>query len=102
MQYYAPEIMSVRADEKPAFELEYTTFARKRLRGCAGVPDAPGEFCFPQGADAATALRRAPYGMPDLTVGSWLALARRLGNPREKALRNEFGRLMRLDEDWKS
>jgi endopolyphosphatase len=83
------------------FQLEYTTFARARLLGCSdGECPIPRER-LPQASLRATSTitpRRAPYGMPDLTVGSWLALARRLGDSEEKTLRDLFGSFMRVSE----
>ena len=36
----------------------------------------------------------APYGLEDLTLGSWLGFARRLGNEKEKKIRKLFVKYM--------
>lgn len=38
-----------------------------------------------------------PYEMKDLTVGSWMDLARRLGDIKENGLRKKFKQLMYLE-----
>jgi endopolyphosphatase len=38
--------------------------------------------------------RYTPYGLPDLTVGSWVWLARRLGDAERKGLRLRFRQYM--------
>ena len=38
-----------------------------------------------------------PYSLADLTVGSWLRLAARLGDGKRKGLRRRFGRYMYMN-----
>jgi len=38
--------------------------------------------------------RYAPYGMADLTIGSWIKLARRLGDSSHPRLRKRFRKYM--------
>ncbi|KAJ6613436.1 hypothetical protein B0H10DRAFT_2165301 [Mycena sp. CBHHK59/15] len=56
-QYYIPHLEEATKGHAPSFKLEYVTYGR----------------------DALVKKRQTPYGLDDLTVGSWVGLARRVG-----------------------
>lgn len=70
-----PRLGKYGKESDPVYELEYVTYPTADVgeRGDAGVQEGT-----------------ASYGMEDLTIGSWAALAERLGRGRDKALRREF------------
>jgi len=96
----------------PIFELEYATFHPTALLPAAeNSTDSTGDqesevlFQYPiprQNLPKALARGRVekskylPYKMPDLTVGSWLRVAKKLGNPKKEKLRKKFERYMYL------
>jgi endopolyphosphatase len=55
--------------------LEYVTYGPDALEGSEGVYPVPLKN-LPSNVKK----RQIPYGLEDLTVGSWVALARRMGN----------------------
>jgi len=46
-----------------------------------------------------TSSKFAPYGIDDLTIPSWVGLARRLGDPTRKKLRRRFKKYMYMGEE---
>lgn len=79
VQYYMPKLGEYGKESDPEFELEYVTFPLTE-------GDAPRAVLIRgRGQDDI-----ASYGMEDLTIGSWVGLANRLGRGREKALRKVF------------
>ncbi|KAI0320832.1 hypothetical protein OF83DRAFT_1162184 [Amylostereum chailletii] len=85
---------------RPKFKLEYLTYALERLH-----PEQEGqEFDYPvplkelpKGLREPGRLRSkyAPYGLQDLTVGSWMGLAGRLGEEKKGGkLRKRFREYM--------
>jgi endopolyphosphatase len=104
-QYYLPEDrLPNRA--RPKFKLEYLTHRLEALH--PGDAESAGELEYPiplhqlpkslrEGNK--TSSKFAPYGMADLTIPSWVGLARRLGNPSRKKLRRRFRQYMYMGED---
>jgi endopolyphosphatase len=93
-QFFFPAVGTRKAGKAPVFKLEYTTFRRDALRPGNGTD--PAGFVYPiplahlpRSLDAKPK-KWTPYGMPDLTVGSWLKLARRLADEQEGRLRARF------------
>ena len=67
----------------------------KSLRGDdddGGGEDGEGEVVKKKGG------KYVPYGLRDLTIGSYLSLARRLGDEKEGRLRAMFRRYMYQEE----
>ena len=104
-QYYLPADRLNRT-KKPKFKLEYLTHKLEALY----PEDVAGseEFHYPVPLKQlpksiregnATSSRFAPYGMSDLTIPSWVGLARRLGDESRKKLRRQFKRYMYMGED---
>ena len=99
---------------QPKWKLEYTTYELSALHG----PGALGEDALGGGGtsdeyrvpvkELPRVLREwngtgevsgkyTPYGLKDLTVGSWVSLARRLGNTKKGKLRRRFSRYMYME-----
>ncbi|TCD66989.1 Endopolyphosphatase [Steccherinum ochraceum] len=115
-QYYLPNLTGT-AKHPPKYKLEYLTYVPSALHpGRGRVAGSEAETETEAGAEAAVAkewrpiplrhlpksLRNstvvkskyAPYGMEDLTIPSWLALARRLSRPKHEKLRRRFKKYM--------
>ena len=93
--------------DKPKFKLEYLTHSLDALH--PGDTQEGAEFEYPiplkqlpkslrEGGNV-TRSKFAPYRMEDLTITSWVELARRLGDPSRKKLRRRFKRYMYMGED---
>ena len=102
-QYYIPKLGKASKRRKPKFALEYVTYAREQLQGEADgmlpVPrrHLPKELREGNGTAHAGKAGRGglvPYGMRDLTVGSWVKLARKLGDEGHAKLRKRFRKFM--------
>ncbi|KAI0254387.1 Metallo-dependent phosphatase-like protein [Lactifluus subvellereus] len=105
-QYYIPEGRLMNRTRKPKFKLEYMTYRLESLH--PGDVEGTSEFQYPiplkqlpkslrQGN--VTSSKFAPYRMDDLTIPSWVELARRLGDPSRKKLRRRFKRYMYMGEE---
>jgi endopolyphosphatase len=72
-------------DRLPAFELEYSTYSPEKLvEVLLATTDSLVAGLEGSGSERVECLKQkhphlTPYSMPDLTVGSWLTLAHRLG-----------------------
>ncbi|KAI6047177.1 Metallo-dependent phosphatase-like protein [Pisolithus marmoratus] len=96
-QYWMPKVEEYDARDTPEYELEYLTFSLSRLHaGGAGgqisntQPFIPLENLPEELRDAKVEKSKyAPYDMDDLTIPSWIELARRIGKDRGK-LRRRF------------
>ena len=97
-QYYLPPDALNNASEKPKFELEYMTYAVDALHpadGSAGpVPNRELPKSLRKGTKRDAKGKFVPYGLPDLTVGSWLALADKLGGNGAKTVKKRFRKYM--------
>lgn len=75
MQYYMPDIGKADQTDGPKIRLEYVTWKSG------------------DGEEGSRTSRRAPYGMADLTVGSWVELGRELSSGDGK-MRERFHEYM--------
>ncbi|KAI0045296.1 hypothetical protein FA95DRAFT_1607798 [Auriscalpium vulgare] len=99
-QYYLPGERVMNKTHRPQFKLEYLTY-----RASALVPAEGDEYPVPprhlpgslRGGNG-TGTKYTPYGMEDLTLGSWLRLARALGGGTKGKLRGRFRRYMYMSE----
>lgn len=89
-QYYIPELDK---KDEPKFKLEYLTFPISSLQ-LAEEPVPLRNLPKSLREAGVTESELAPYGLPDLTIPSWLDLACKLGKPREKKLRKRFKKYM--------
>ncbi|KAF8897542.1 endopolyphosphatase [Infundibulicybe gibba] len=101
-QYYIPHLEAGDKTHEPSFELEYLTFPVERLH-----PDPldgmMGDFQYPLPLHNLPRVLRqgnvseskySPYELPDLTIGSWVDLGRRLGDAKHEKLRRRFRKYM--------
>lgn len=121
-QYWMPGLGSADKRKKPKFELEYLTYTLPSLRLENGDNDdddddddegkkEPGlengekgkkEGWYPVPLkELPKSLRKGkkskkylPYEMEDLTIGSWLKIALKLGDVKQSKLRKKFERYM--------
>lgn len=89
---------------RPKFKLEYLTYELEALHAQDVTESGKYEYPVPlrhlpeavrQGKGKGA--KYAPYGMRDLTVPSWVGLASRLGDRKEKKLRRRFRKYMYQD-----
>ncbi|KAH9006990.1 Metallo-dependent phosphatase-like protein [Lactarius hatsudake] len=104
-QYYLPEERMANKTDKPKFKLEYLTYSLDALH--PGDTEEAAEFEYPvplkqlpKGLreENVTSSKFAPYRMEDLTIPSWVGLARRLGDPTKAKLRKRFKQYMYMGE----
>jgi endopolyphosphatase len=94
VQYFFPDAAARKAGKPVKFELEYTTFHKDALRPANGT-DA-GAFLYPippvhLPRSVGEKAKWTPYKMEDLTVRSWMKLARKLADGEANAkLRERF------------
>ncbi|KAJ7283642.1 endopolyphosphatase [Mycena rebaudengoi] len=86
-QYYIPHLEEANKTHPPSFKLEYVTYEMSALNGSGGVFPVP-----PKNLPHHMKKRQRAYGLADLTVGSWVALARRIA--ANKKASSVFGRYM--------
>ena len=102
-QFWLPGLGSANKTQRPKFKLHYLTYALPSLLpsgtdGGIEGGDADGEFQYPvplkelprKLREGAAKSKYAPYGMRDLTVGSWVQLARRVGDGAKARVRDRF------------
>ncbi|KAJ7047361.1 endopolyphosphatase [Mycena alexandri] len=77
-QYYIPHLEDGNKTHKPSFKLEYVTYQPDALMGSEGVYPVPSK-----NLPSKVKKKHTPYGLEDLTVGAWVALARRMGNSKK-------------------
>jgi endopolyphosphatase len=105
IQYYLPGLESADKRTPPKWELEYLTLPPALLHPPSS--DEADGFYYPfplrnlprsMRNATITASKYAPYHLTDLTIGSWVGLAQRLANTREKRLRKKFRRYITLGD----
>lgn len=98
-KYYLPDLGSADENNKPKYELEYLTFRPTALH----PPDNETDFHYPLPLrnlphslrnETITTSKYTPYHMDDLTIPSWIQLARTLAKPSNKKLRKRFKNYM--------
>lgn len=95
-QYYLPDIAKANEKHMPKWELEYMTYKLSMFEkngsdeGSEVIPrdNIPSSLRHGRGA------KYAPYSMDDLTIPSWIELARKLGDGENKELRKKFRKYM--------
>ncbi|KAF6762120.1 endopolyphosphatase [Ephemerocybe angulata] len=96
-QYIMPNLDEANKTHPPVFELEYVTFPVEMLQAEAErenflIParHLPGELL----AENTTKSKFAPYSLPDLTIPSWVRLAKRIADEKRVKLRKRFKKYM--------
>jgi endopolyphosphatase len=102
-QFYMPALGTANETHPPEWELEYVTYELSALQPPEDATEAEvAKFVYPipptllprELKKTARETRFAPYGMKDLTIRSWVKLARKLG--KKKKLWKRFKEYMYL------
>ncbi|KIY71419.1 endopolyphosphatase [Cylindrobasidium torrendii FP15055 ss-10] len=106
-QYYIPDLGEGNKTHYPHFKLEYATYAPAALYPLTvndeeGMKDKDNAFYPIPLKNLPKSLRKGPvskskylpYGMEDLTIGSWVDLARKLSKDGNQKLRKKFRKYM--------
>jgi endopolyphosphatase len=90
---------------KPKFKLEYLTYRLEALYPMDLKETSKFQYPIPLKQlpkslreGKVTSSKFAPYQMDDLTIPSWVGLARRLGDSSSKKLRRRFKQYMYMGE----
>ncbi|KAI0307327.1 endopolyphosphatase [Multifurca ochricompacta] len=107
-QYYLPEERLMNRTKQPKFKLEYLTYRLEALHPSGDNIEGRGEFNYPIPLKQlpksiregnVTSSKFVPYRMDDLTIPSWVGLARLLGDPLKAKLRRRFKQYMYMGDD---
>ncbi|CAE6523142.1 unnamed protein product [Rhizoctonia solani] len=97
-QFYIPESSWANNTHPPQYELEYVTYSLSTLRD-ANATIIPEHMLPPElrggSIETLTKSRYTPFGLPDLTIPSWIKFARKLG--KKKKLWKKFRKVMFLE-----
>lgn len=95
-QYYLPDLANASEDYTPEWELEYMTYGLAAFgnNGSDEVPEVIPKKNIPKSLRHGRGAKYAPYSMDDLTIPSWIKLARRLGDGDNGKLRKQFKKYM--------
>jgi endopolyphosphatase len=103
IQYYIPDLMGANETHKPHFKLEYLTLPADRLHPHASNGESQ-DFIYPiplrhlprmlRNSSVVKSTKYTPYDMEDLTIGSWIGLAQRLGDEEHRTLRKRYRQYM--------
>jgi endopolyphosphatase len=85
-----PELDKADKRQEPKFELEYLSFKAEELYRTELIPLKR----LPRQLEKYT-----PYGMDDLTIGSWVKLASKMGHRKDGELRRKFRQHMYLGQE---
>jgi endopolyphosphatase len=95
-QYYLPDLAEASEKHMPKWELEYMTYALSvfEKNGSDGAPEVIPWENLPKSLRKGGGAKFTPYSMDDLTIPSWIGLARRLGDGENRVLRRKFRKYM--------
>lgn len=100
-QYYLPDLESAGKSHPPKFKLEYLTYAVDRLHPPPGANESTFLYPVPLRQlprrlrnESVASSKYAPYGMADLTIPSWIELARAMAKRKNTKLRRRFKKYM--------
>uniref|UniRef100_A0A0W0FJR2 Uncharacterized protein n=1 Tax=Moniliophthora roreri TaxID=221103 RepID=A0A0W0FJR2_MONRR len=94
-QYYIPDLDDASSKQHPHYKLEYTTYTAQVLTAEGESPVPLKQLPKSLRNGTMDESKYAPYGMKDLTIGSWFELASRLGK-EEGELHERFRKYMYL------
>lgn len=96
-QYYLPDLENATEKYTPKWELEYMTYGLSAFEK-NGTDDDSQEVIprqnIPKSLRNGGGAKYAPYSLEDLTIPSWVALARKLGDGENRKLRKKFREYM--------
>jgi endopolyphosphatase len=94
-QYYLPDIANASEAYAPKWELEYMTYDLSIFgKRSEEAPEVIPRQNIPKSVRHGRGEKYAPYSMDDLTIPSWIELARRLGDGDNRKLRRSFRKYM--------
>jgi endopolyphosphatase len=91
-QYYLPDVGNATEEYTPKWELEYMTYdlsVFEKNRTDEEEEVIPSRN-LPKALRHGRGAKYAPYSLEDLTIPSWIALARKLGKGENRKLRKKF------------
>jgi len=96
VQYYLPDLADASETYTPKWKLEYMTYGLSMFEknGSDGAPEVIPRQNIPKSLRNGRGDKYAPYSMDDLTIPSWIELARRLGDGENRELRKKFRKYM--------
>jgi len=93
-QYYLPDLGNASETYTPEWELEYMTYGlsafEKKKKGTDESPEVIPKSNIPKALRNGGGAKYAPYSLEDLTIPSWVWLARKLGDGENRKLRRKF------------
>lgn len=95
-QYYLPDLANANETYTPKWELEYMTYGLSvfEKNGSDEAPEVIPWENIPKSLRKGRGAKYAPYSMDDLTIPSWIELARKLGDGKNRGLRKNFRKYM--------
>lgn len=91
-QYYLPDLGNATESYTPKWELEYMTYGLSAFgkNGTDGSQEVIPSENLPKALRNGGGAKYAPYSLEDLTIPSWIGLARKLGDRENRKLRKKF------------
>lgn len=95
-QYYLPDLENASERYTPEWELEYMTYGLSvfEKNGSDGLQEVIPRQNVPKSLRNGRGAKYAPYSLKDLTIPSWIGLARKLGDGDNGKLRKKFRKYM--------
>lgn len=95
-QYYLPDVEQASETYTPKWELEYMTYGLSvfEKNGSDETQSVIPKENTPKALRNGKGGKYAPYSMEDLTIPSWIELAQRLGDGKNRDLRKKFRKYM--------
>jgi len=98
-QYYLPDLDAANKTHKPRYQLEYLTFTATALHPQGNQEDFHypiplGNLPWSLRNNTVIKSKYLPYRMDDLTIPSWIKLARTLVEPTQTKMRRQFKKYM--------
>lgn len=95
-QYYLPDLGNASETYTPKWELEYMTYGLSAFEknGTDESPEIIPRKNLPKALRNGRGARYAPYSLEDLTIPSWVELAKKLGDGENRKLRKKFKEYM--------
>jgi len=91
-QYYLPDLGNASELYTPKWKLEYMTYGLSAFgkNGTGGSQEVIPSAHLPKALREGRGEKYAPYSLKDLTIPSWIELARKLGDRENRGLRKKF------------
>lgn len=94
-QYYLPDLGKASESYTPKWKLEYMTYGLSLFEnGTDESEEVIPSKNLPKALRDGEGAKYAPYSMEDLTIPSWIKLARKLGDKENKKLRKKYKKYM--------